>query len=48
MSNLKNRDFLKIADFSREELTYLIRLAARLKAEVYLNRIHRLEVFQTG
>ena len=31
MSNLKNRDFLKIADFSREELTYLIRLAARLK-----------------
>ena len=31
MINLKNRDFLKIADFSREELAYLLRLAARLK-----------------
>ena len=31
MSKLKNRDFLKIADFSREELDYLLRLAARLK-----------------
>ena len=30
--NLKNRDFLKIADFSREELTYLLDIAARLKA----------------
>ena len=31
MSNLKNRDFLKIADFTREELEYLLHLAARLK-----------------
>ncbi|MBQ3171176.1 MAG: ornithine carbamoyltransferase subunit F, partial [Mailhella sp.] len=30
--DLKNRDFLKIADFSREELTRLLDLAARLKA----------------
>ena len=29
--NLKNRDFLKIADFSREELTYLLDLSAHLK-----------------
>lgn len=31
MINLKNRDFLKIADFNQEELSYLLRLAARLK-----------------
>ena len=31
MTNLKNRDFLKIADFNQEELSYLLRLAARLK-----------------
>ena len=31
MTNLKNRDFLKIADFNQEELYYLLRLAARLK-----------------
>ena len=30
--NLKNRDFLKIADFTREELALLLDLAARLKA----------------
>ena len=30
--NLKNRDFLKIADFTREELAHLLDLAARLKA----------------
>ncbi len=29
---LKNRDFLKIADFTREELAHLLDLAARLKA----------------
>lgn len=31
MINLKNRDFLKIADFSRDELDYLLSLSARLK-----------------
>lgn len=31
MINLKNRDFLKIADFSREELDYLLSLSSRLK-----------------
>ena len=32
MISLKNRDFLKIADFSQEELLHLLRIAARLKA----------------
>ncbi|MCQ2444033.1 MAG: ornithine carbamoyltransferase [Mailhella sp.] len=31
MLSLKNRDFLKIADYSPEELRFLLRLAARLK-----------------
>lgn len=29
--SLRNRDFLKIADFNQEELDYLLNLAARLK-----------------
>ena len=31
MRKLKNRDFLKIADFQPDEIAYLLRLAARLK-----------------
>ena len=43
--DLKNRDFLKIADFSREELTCLLDLAARLKA---LRKAGREPKFLTG
>ena len=43
--DLKNRDFLKIADFSREELTRLLDLAARLKA---LRKAGREPKFLTG
>ncbi|MBL4735716.1 MAG: ornithine carbamoyltransferase [Flavobacteriales bacterium] len=32
MANLKNRNFLKLLDFSPEEITYLINLSADLKA----------------
>ena len=45
MLSLKNRDFLKIADFSREELSYLLDLAARLKT---LRREGREPKFLTG
>lgn len=31
--NLKGRDFLKLLDYSGEEITYLIDLAAELKAK---------------
>ena len=30
---LKNRDFLKLLDFTPEEITYLLDLAAELKAK---------------
>ena len=43
--DLKNRDFLKIADFSREELARLLDLAARLKA---LRKAGREPKFLTG
>ena len=45
MHSLKNRDFLKIADFSRDELKYLLDLAARLKS---LRREGREPKFLTG
>ena len=32
MTDLRGRHFLKLADFSPEEITYLIDLAAELKA----------------
>ena len=32
MNTLKNRDFLKLLDFSSEEIGYLIDLAARFKS----------------
>ena len=31
--NLKNRNFLKLIDFSREEIDYLLNLSSQLKAE---------------
>ena len=31
--NLKGRDFLKLLDYTPEEIEYLIDLAAKLKAE---------------
>ena len=31
--NLKGRDFLKLLDYTTEEIEYLIDLAAKLKAE---------------
>ena len=43
--DLKNRDFLKIADFTREELALLLDLAARLKA---LRKAGREPKFLTG
>ena len=33
MVNLKGRDFLKLLDYSSEEIAYLIELAADLKAK---------------
>src|SRR5215211_4552867 len=36
--NLKGRDFLSTADFTRDELTSLIDLAARIKAKDYGER----------
>ena len=33
--NLKGRNFLKLMDFTPEEITYMIDLAADLKADVY-------------
>ena len=35
MTNLKNRNFLKLLDFSPEEITYLIELSEKLKHDKY-------------
>ncbi len=35
MTNLKNRNFLKLLDFSPAEITYLLELAAKLKRDKY-------------
>ena len=40
--NLKGRDFLKLLDFSAEELNYLIDLAAELKSKKKKGEPHRL------
>ncbi|MBR3202261.1 MAG: ornithine carbamoyltransferase [Solobacterium sp.] len=40
--NLKGRDFLKLLDFSSEEISYLIDLAAELKAKKKAGQPHRL------
>lgn len=42
MNNLKGRDFLKLLDFSAEEIEYLINLAADLKAKKKAGIPHRL------
>lgn len=41
MNSLKNRDFLKILDFTSEEISYLIDLAADLKAKKRAGIPHR-------
>ena len=43
--SLKNRDFLKIADFSGEEIGFLVKLAAQLK---YLRRAGQEPQFLKG
>ena len=43
--SLKNRDFLKIADFSGEEISFLVKLAAQLK---YLRRAGQEPQFLKG
>ena len=40
--NLKGRDFLKLLDFTSEEISYLIDLAAELKAKKKAGQPHRL------
>ena len=40
--NLKNRDFLKLLDFSSEEIAYLIDLAAELKAKKKAGIPHKI------
>ena len=40
--NLKGRHFLKLIDYSPEEITYLVELAARLKAEKKAGIPHRM------
>ena len=42
MKNLKGKDFLKLLDFSAEEITYLIDLAAERKAKKKAGIPHRL------
>ena len=42
MMNLKNRDFLKLLDYSAEEIEYLIDLASDLKAKKKAGIPHRL------
>ena len=42
MNSLKGRDFLKLLDFSAEEINYLIDLAAELKAKKKAGIPHRL------
>ncbi len=40
--NLKNRDFLKLLDFTSEEISYLVDLAAELKAKKKAGIAHKL------
>ena len=40
--NLKGRHFLKLIDYSHEEITYLVELAAKLKAEKKAGIPHRM------
>ena len=42
MTNLQGRSFLKLLDFSTEEITYLLDLAAKLKAQKKSGVSHRL------
>ena len=42
MINLKNRDFLKLLDYTTEEIEYLIDLAAELKEKKKKGIPHRL------
>ncbi len=40
--NLKGRDFLKLTDYTKEEIEYLLSLAERLKAEKKAGTAHKL------
>lgn len=40
--NLKGRDFLSLLDFTREELAYLLELAAKLKQENKIGQTHHV------
>ena len=40
--NLKGNDFLKLLDYTPEQIDYLLRLAAQLKAEKKAGIPHRL------
>jgi len=40
--NLKNRNFLKLLDFSKEELTYLLKLSKDLKSAKYLGEEEKM------
>ena len=40
--NLKGNDFLKLLDYTPEQIDYLLRLAAKLKAEKKAGIPHRL------
>ena len=42
MVNLKGRDFLKLLDFTGEEIEYLLDLAADLKAKKKAGIPHRM------
>ena len=42
MVNLKGRDFLKLLDFTSEEIEYLVDLAADLKAKKKAGIPHRI------
>ena len=42
MTNLQGRSFLKLLDFSTEEITYLLDLAAKLKEQKHAGVPHRL------
>ena len=42
MTNFKGRSFLKLLDFSTEEITYLLDLAAKLKEQKHAGVPHRL------
>ena len=41
MVNLKNRSFLKLLDFTPEEIQYLLDLSAELKADKKAGREHK-------